>query len=361
MRTRRIYQYIYPLLMIAFIVMAIGCEISESVTPAPGPGGGTDNPADTTSNPIDTTGGNGGDTTALGIEVSISPAEASVLAGSTEQFFADVVGTANVDVIWSVASGPGSISEDGTYTAPAVINVDTVMATVKATAKADSRATATARVTITKPAPGGGGGGGGGGGDTLLPGQVCFERDVLPIFTSNCAMSGCHDRATARDGKIFTDYSGIIREIEPGRPRSSEIYEKITEDDEDDRMPPPPKNRLTAEQIATIRKWIEQGALNTKCDEPGGTDCDTVNVTFSGTVRPILQNNCVGCHSGPTPPRGLNLSSYTGVRTAALNGKLYGAISHAPGFPAMPQGAKKLGDCHIRQIKAWIDKGAPNN
>lgn len=307
MSTRRIYEYIYPLLLIVFIATAIGCEISESIVPTPPPGtGSTGNPADTSSNSADTTGqGNGGDTTVSAVEVTITPEEAAVLAGSSEQFFATVLGTADVDVIWSLASGPGSIAEDGTYTAPATISADTVVATVKATSKADPRASATATVTITRPAPGNGG-----GGDTLLPGQVCFERDVLPIFTSNCAMSGCHDRATARDGKIFTDYSGIIREVDPGRPGHSEIYEKITEDEEEDRMPPPPKNRLTAEQIETIRKWIEQGALNTKCSEPGsGGGCDTVNVTFSGTVKPILQNNCVGCHSGPTPPRGLNLSS----------------------------------------------------
>src|SRR5690349_8075119 len=50
-----------------------------------------------------------------------------------------------------------------------------------------------------------GGGGGTNSGDTAL----CFERDILPIFQSNCAKSGCHDAASAQDGYVFTSYQTI--------------------------------------------------------------------------------------------------------------------------------------------------------
>jgi hypothetical protein len=94
---------------------------------------------------------------------------------------------------------------------------------------------------------------------------------------------------------------------------------------------------------------------------PVGTPCDTANVTYAAVVKPILQLNCYGCHSGANPPQGLNLSLYNSVRAVANNGKLYGAITHARGFPAMPKGANKLDDCTIAKIKAWIGRGAPND
>jgi hypothetical protein len=92
-----------------------------------------------------------------------------------------------------------------------------------------------------------------------------------------------------------------------------------------------------------------------------GTDCDTTNVTYAGTVKPILKTNCYGCHTGINAPKGLDLSVYNSVKRVATNGKLYGGITHSPGFPAMPKGASKLSDCSIAQIKAWIDRGAAND
>jgi hypothetical protein len=94
---------------------------------------------------------------------------------------------------------------------------------------------------------------------------------------------------------------------------------------------------------------------------PVGTDCDTTNVTYTGTVKPILKTNCYGCHTGAGAPLGIDLSNYNTVKNVATAGKLYGVITHSPGFPAMPKGANKLSDCSIARIKAWIDKGAQND
>jgi len=399
LRVRTTARYVYPLALLLLLLAAIGCETGRSnVVNPPGTGGNNNNP---------------GDSTGGAVEVTITPAESALLTGGTEQFYASVTGTANTGVAWTVASGPGTISADGLYTAPATIDADTVRATVKVTASAQTSASATASIVITRSSTNGGGGNGGGGnggnggggnggGDTLLPGQICFERDVLPIFQSSCAMSGCHDAGTAKHGYVFNSYSGIMRAITPGNLGESDIYEMIIgkdnddddddddrdddddddrddddddddddhDDDDFDRMPPPPRAPLTAEQIDVIRQWILQGAKDTRCSDnnggggnggSGGGGCDTNNVTFSSVIKPILQNNCVGCHSGPTPPRGLNLSSYSGVKMVADNGKLVGAVSHAPGFPKMPQGANKLPDCSIAKIRAWVNKGAPNN
>lgn len=106
------------------------------------------------------------------------------------------------------------------------------------------------------------------------------------------------------------------------------------------------------------------GCYYDKEDELYGTNgaCNTDNVTFSITVSGLLNSyGCLGCHTGPAPEGNVNLQGYANVKAMADNGRLYGAISHAPGYKPMPQGANKMNQCDITRIKAWIDAGAPNN
>jgi hypothetical protein len=49
------------------------------------------------------------------------------------------------------------------------------------------------------------------------------------------------------------------------------------------------------------------------------------------------------------------------VQRVAANGRLVGVISHAAGYPAMPQGGPKLSDCEIARIRTWVRQGTPNN
>ena len=93
-----------------------------------------------------------------------------------------------------------------------------------------------------------------------------------------------------------------------------------------------------------------------------GSNCDTTTVTYSTTIRGILNGyGCLGCHSGSSPSGSINLETHTSVKATADIGKLFGAISHASGFSPMPQGAPKMSQCDINKIKAWIDRGSPNN
>ncbi|HWJ26902.1 MAG TPA: hypothetical protein VNS32_10195 [Flavisolibacter sp.] len=93
-----------------------------------------------------------------------------------------------------------------------------------------------------------------------------------------------------------------------------------------------------------------------------GSNCDTANVTYSTTIKGILNNySCLGCHVGTNPSGGINLETHVNVKAQALSGKLYGAVSHSPGFVPMPDGAAKMSPCDINKVKAWIDAGAPDN
>jgi len=193
------------------------------------------------------------------------------------------------------------------------------------------------------------------------PDTVYFAREILPLLISNCAISGCHDAVTHEEGINLTTYEKVIQTgmVKPGKPIESKLYKSITETDPGDIMPPPPAPPLSAQQIALVRKWIEQGAKNLACED--GPVCDTAAVSYIQVVLPILQRECVGCHTGNNPGGGIKLNTHEAVQVVALNGQLYGSINHAAGFAAMPPSGNKIPDCEIRKIKAWIDTGALNN
>jgi len=83
--------------------------------------------------------------------VSVSPATASVALGETQQFLAEVTGTANTTVTWAVDNGAawGTIAAGGLYTAPGALP-DPATATVRAASVADPSKSDTAIVTLTR-------------------------------------------------------------------------------------------------------------------------------------------------------------------------------------------------------------------
>jgi hypothetical protein len=89
--------------------------------------------------------------------------------------------------------------------------------------------------------------------------RVDFAHDVLPLLRERCA--SCHT-----NGKYKGDLSMDTREsllkskvLVPGKSGESEIIERVTSQDPEERMPAkgPP---LSEQQVATLRKWIDQGA-----------------------------------------------------------------------------------------------------
>ena len=191
------------------------------------------------------------------------------------------------------------------------------------------------------------------------PDSVYYEKDIQPILTTYC-VTGCHDEVTAEKGVVLTSYNRLkaTTELRGGEPFHSDVYEVIVDSDEEDRMP---FNRpaLSNENIALVRKWIEQGALHNTCDfDTISVSCGGSQVSYKQEISPILQaSGCVGCHGAGS----VTLSTYEGVATVATNGRLLGAVTHDPAFLPMPQGGAKVDSCNIENIKAWINQGALNN
>jgi hypothetical protein len=188
---------------------------------------------------------------------------------------------------------------------------------------------------------------------TCSPDTVYFNQTILPLITSNCAMSGCHDAISHKEGVILTDYTHIRAYSSTTNPAGSTLYRSIVTGYM------PPKGPLASTQMASLLKWMQQGAKNNSCVASG--NCVATNVSFANTVLPTLRTNCTGCHSGTTPSAGIDLNSYATVKVQAANGKLVGSISHAAGYIAMPSATVSLSACEISQIKAWVTEGTLNN
>ena len=105
-----------------------------------------------------------------------------------------------------------------------------------------------------------------GGSPTPVPGgtgEVCFESQILPIFQSNCAKSGCHDAATHQDGYVFDSYANIIKkDVRPGNAANSKVY-KVLFETGDKKMPRPPVLSLPARSNAI--GLFESSTTNGSC------------------------------------------------------------------------------------------------
>ena len=116
----------------------------------------------------------------------------------------------------------------------------------------------------------------GGAPDTLVPNPT-FSADVLPIFEKRCSVGGCHSFATRQAGLSLTAdeaYALLVGvpstlqpsrlRVRPSQPDQSWLVTMISADDgarQNFSRMPLATQPLTPNQIATIVRWIEQGAL----------------------------------------------------------------------------------------------------
>ena len=182
---------------------------------------------------------------------------------------------------------------------------------------------------------------------------ICFERDILPIFNSKCAMSGCHDAGTSAEGYTLDNYKNIVSDgIVAGKPNKSEVYESIA----DGEMPPKGYTKLSDAEKQMLYDWIADGAKNgINC----AVKCDSAVSGFTAVIQPMMTKYCVGCHAYPNASAQVELSGYIGVKNA-INQGLLKSLDHSGYYP-MPKGGAKLSDCEINQVRNWIQRGAPND
>lgn len=141
---------------------------------------------------------------------------------------------------------------------------------------------------------------GGSGSTTPPPATYSFTTDVMPIFQTSCAFSGCHGSmgapAAGMDlgadaAQVYanivnvasTEYPAMVR-IKPGDPANSYLLHRV--DDDANTLPgctsvactelmPQDGLPLAATDLATIRGWISEGAPSDVADAGSSSDAGT--------------------------------------------------------------------------------------
>lgn len=86
---------------------------------------------------------------------------------------------------------------------------------------------------------------------------------------------------------------------------------------------------------------------------------DTVAISYSKTVQPILNQHCIKCHDASTSQ---NFTNYNGTLPFAKAGILADCITGTNGELLMPpSNENKLDTCSIKIVNQWINEGCKNN
>ena len=98
----------------------------------------------------------------------------------------------------------------------------------------------------------------------------------------------------------------------------------------------------------------------------GAAQCDTIKISYSGTIAPIISNNCMnlGCHTAGHPDAGLQFDTHANFILSIPGDRLMKALQYTytggSSTKNMPP-VGKLNTCDITKIQAWINKGHPND
>jgi len=118
---------------------------------------------------------------------------------------------------------------------------------------------------------------------------VDFIKEVQPLLTAHCIK--CHGGIRAKGGfsfarkeSVFSPAKSGLHPIVPGKPDASELLARITSHDEEERMPP--EDPLSAQQITTLRKWIEEGA-----NWPGHWAFKPPEKTIGATIDSLVKSS----------------------------------------------------------------------
>jgi hypothetical protein len=96
---------------------------------------------------------------------------------------------------------------------------------------------------------------------------VSFNKDIRPILADNCLACHGFDPSHRKADLRLDTFEGATavrdgsRAIAPGEPQSSEMLRRVRSSDPSVMMPPPDSGkRLSRDQVATLERWVRQGA-----------------------------------------------------------------------------------------------------
>jgi hypothetical protein len=214
--------------------------------------------------------------------------------------------------------------------------------------------------------------------------QVSFSKQVAPLLVAKCG--GCHVRA-ARGGLSMATFADLERGsrdagvvIMAGNSKGSRIVELIEMGD----MPRGDGPKVSADELAALSTWIDQGAkfdgadrmarLDAGAPAPAAAAATQLKpleatgkeaVQFARDLGPILLANCTGCHGDRNPRGQLSFTSFDRLLKGGQSGPIV-----MPGKPAdsllvkklrgtasgqrMPMGKAPLSEDLIARFEQWI-------
>ena len=94
-------------------------------------------------------------------------------------------------------------------------------------------------------------------------GKVDFTREIRPILASKCLKCHGQDEKTRKAHLRLDTFEGATEKaIQAGNSAASELVSRICAPSDADRMPPPETGlTLSPEEIETLTRWIDQGAV----------------------------------------------------------------------------------------------------
>ena len=200
-----------------------------------------------------------------------------------------------------------------------------------------------------------------------------FESDILPIFEAKCL--ACHGEKLQQNGLDLRTLESVLKggesgpAVEPGSVGESLLYEKVKSG-----SMPLGGEKLKAEEMELLRRWINAGAL--RADEDvgaAGKSADAVPVSYRDVTMSILHVRCVVCHGKRKQDGALDVRT----RASLLRGGESGP-SIIPGKPdeslliqridagempplglQRPYAVRPVTSAELEKLRQWIAAGAP--
>jgi hypothetical protein len=195
-----------------------------------------------------------------------------------------------------------------------------------------------------------------------------FESDVLPLLKTKCI--SCHSSKARQAGLSLESRDDLLTggktgaAVVPGSSVDSLLVAMVTSG-----KMPLGGNRLSGEEIAVIRNWIDTGALK------AGEDVLTRPVAAREVITSVLGAKCLVCHGRRVQQAGLDLRTRAGMLKGGKSGP---AI--VPGNPAAsllvqriskqqmppPQlqeqfSVRTVDSGELEKLTQWIAQGAPDD
>jgi len=132
-------------------------------------------------------------------------------------------------------------------------------------------------------------------------GSIDYERTIKPLLKGRCY--ACHG-ALKQEGELRLDTADAIRKggesgpaLVPGQPDRSLILERVVSKDETEAMPPKHEGeRLNADQVASLREWVREGADGMKDEKPEMNPRE--HWAFRARQRPSVPSVAAGMEVG---------------------------------------------------------------